>query len=73
MSVHARCGDTRRQPDRGELHLRLCLTVGDHPMLGLTAARVLMILVDELQADHVPLRHLEIGLEGPLPERIPHR
>jgi hypothetical protein len=46
------------------------VTVGDHPMIGLTAARVLMIVLDELQADGVPVRHVEIGLEGSLPQRL---
>jgi hypothetical protein len=32
---------------------------------------VMMILIDELHADHVPLRQLELGVDGPLPRRAP--
>jgi hypothetical protein len=40
-------------------------------MLELTVARVLMIVIDELQADRVPLHQLELGVDGPLPPRVP--
>ena len=68
--MRAHCGNGSSRPAAGEVGLRVVVTVGDHPMIGLTAARVLMIVVDELQADGVPVRRVEIGLEGPLPQRL---
>jgi hypothetical protein len=73
MRVRPSCPARRGEPAPGELCVRLVVTVGAHPMLELTVARVLMIVLDELQADHVPLRRLELGLDGPLPQRVPGR
>jgi hypothetical protein len=40
-------------------------------MLGLTLARVMMIVIDELHADHIPLRQLKVAVDGLVPPRAP--
>jgi hypothetical protein len=69
--VRPSCSTRRAGPAADELCVHLAIRVGAHPMLGLTVARVMMILIDELHADHVPLRQLELGVDGPLPRRAP--
>jgi hypothetical protein len=40
-------------------------------MIELTAARALMLLVEELAADRVPVRLVQVGLVGALNQRGP--
>jgi hypothetical protein len=49
--------------------VQIVVRVGDHPMIELTVARMLVIVLEELQADRVPVRRVEIGVDGPLPQR----
>jgi hypothetical protein len=45
--------------------VRLEVSVGAHPMLGLTMARLAMVALGELGADHVAVHRLEVSVEGP--------
>jgi hypothetical protein len=50
-----------------ELGLHFVVTIRQDPTVGLTAARVLMTLIDELQAGSVPVCRVELSIEGPFP------
>ena len=49
-----------------EVRISVEVVVGPHPMVELTAARTLMLLLKELQADHVPVRLVQVALTGQL-------
>ena len=49
-----------------EVHIRVEVIVGPHPMVELTAARTLMLLLEELRADRVPVHVVQVALSGQL-------
>lgn len=65
MRTRPPCRRTRRVPDVDEFVVRLEVSVGAHPMLGLTMARLAMVALGELGADHVAVHRLEVSVEGP--------
>lgn len=69
--MRPRCVNGCTPAERGELTLRLIVTIGDHREVGLTVASVVMVLIDELQACSVLVRRVECSLEGPIP--VPER
>lgn len=66
MSTPARCQRGTRPLASDELVLHIELSVRPHPMVELTAARLLMVTLEELQRDHVLVHRLEVGLQGRL-------
>jgi len=40
-------------------------------MAGLTVARVFLLLIEELSADHVAVHGVELGVDGGLPAKVP--
>jgi hypothetical protein len=67
MSTPLRYPCTARRAGSGdELVLRLELSLGPHPMVELTAARLMMVALEELARDHVPVARLKLALQGRL-------
>ena len=52
--------------DDGEVCISVEVYVRPHPLVHLTAGRVLMILLQELQDDRVPVHLVQIALSGQL-------
>ena len=51
-------------PGADEQRLVLVAQVASHPMIGVAAARMLILLVDELRDDGIVLRRLRVEVEG---------
>ena len=52
--------------DSDDVRISVELLVGPHEMVELTAARTLMLLLRELEADRVPVRLAQVALAGAL-------
>ena len=48
----------------GEQRLVLVAQVAADPMIGVAAARILILLVDELRDDGIVLHHVSVEVEG---------
>ena len=68
MNMRARCPQTPKGAAEGRLTLQLTLSLGDHPMIGLSVARVFLLVLDELATEHIPVHDVELGIDGKLPE-----
>jgi hypothetical protein len=69
--MSGRCPARRSIPPASTgIRITVVLAVDAHPMVELTVARTLMILLEELRADKVPVRQAEIGLSGGLLNQI---
>jgi hypothetical protein len=55
---------TSAAPGAGEQRLVLVAQVAAHPMIEVAAARMLILLVDELRDDGIVLRRIRVELEG---------
>jgi hypothetical protein len=55
---------TLAAPGDGEQRLVLVAQVAAHPMIEVAAARMLILLVDELRDDGIVLHHIRVELEG---------
>jgi hypothetical protein len=51
-------------PGAGQQRLVLVAQVVAHPMIEVAAARMLILLVDELRDDGIVLHHIRVELEG---------
>jgi hypothetical protein len=69
MNMRPRCPQAPRGAAEGKLTLHLTLSLGDHPTIILSVARLLVLVLDELASDHVPVHGVELGIDGELPER----
>ena len=56
--------ETSAVPCAGEQRLVLVAQVAAHPMIEVAAARMLILLVDELRDDGIVLRRIRVELEG---------
>lgn len=65
--MNRRC-PSRRSPcaDDGEVRISVEVYVRPHRLVHLTAGRALMILLQELQDDRVPVCLVRVGLSGQL-------
>jgi hypothetical protein len=63
--VNRRCV-TQRSGRGGDSEIRISVEVfvGPHRLVHLTAGRVLMIVLEELQDDRVPIHLVRVGLSG---------
>jgi hypothetical protein len=50
----------------GEIRISVEVLVRPHPLVHLTAGRALMVLLQELQDDQVPVCLVRVGLSGQL-------
>jgi hypothetical protein len=65
--VNRRCMVQRSVlPNDSEVRISVEVLVGPHPMVELTAARTLMLLLEELHADRVPVHVVQVALTGQL-------
>jgi hypothetical protein len=67
--VSRRCPSRRSvsaDVDDGEIRISVEVYVRWHPSVHLTTGRVLMILLQELRDDGVPVQLVRVGLSGPL-------
>jgi hypothetical protein len=48
------------------IRIRVEVTVGPHPMVELTAARTMLVLLEELRVDRVPVRLVQVAVCGQL-------
>jgi hypothetical protein len=51
-------------PGAGQRRLVLVAQVSVHPMIEVAAARMLILLVDELRDDEIVVHHIRVELEG---------
>jgi hypothetical protein len=67
--VNRGCGAGRlvRAEASGEVRISVEVLLEPHRSVHLTAGRVLMVLLQELQDDQVPVHHVRVGLSGQLP------
>jgi hypothetical protein len=56
-----------RAADDGEIRISVEVFVERHRLVHLTAGRALMVLLQELQDDQVPVHHVRVVLSGQLP------
>jgi hypothetical protein len=65
--MNRRCPSRRRvDVDDGEIRISLEVYLGPHPSVHFTAGRALMILLQELRDDRIPVRLVQVGLSGQL-------
>jgi hypothetical protein len=64
--VSYRCGARRsaRADGDGEIRISVEIFVRPHRLIHLTAGRALMVLLQELQDDRVPVRLVRVGVCG---------
>jgi hypothetical protein len=55
---------TSAAPGAGQRRLVLVAQVAAHPMIEVAAARMLILLVDELRGDEIVVHHIRVELEG---------
>jgi hypothetical protein len=66
--VNRRCEVGRLvRAERGEVRISVEVFVEPHRLVHLTAGRALMVLLQELQDDRVPVHHVRVALSGQLP------
>ena len=66
MNRRCETGRLVRAAGGGEVRIRVEVFVEPHRLVHLTAGRALMILLQELQDDRVPVHHVQIALSGQL-------
>lgn len=61
--MRSSCGARRlrRAPDRGRHRVELAVDIDAHPMLELAAARMLLVVLDELRSEGIVVH--QVGLE----------
>jgi hypothetical protein len=64
--VNRRCSARSVCVDDDEVRVSVEVYVGPHPLVHLTTGRVLMILLQELQDDRVPVHLVRVALSGQL-------
>jgi hypothetical protein len=64
--MNRRCVAQRSVGNDNDVRISVEVLVGPHPMVELTAARTLMLLLEQLQADRVPVHLVQVALTGQL-------
>jgi hypothetical protein len=65
--VKRRCTVQRSlRANDNEVRISVEVLVDPHPLVPLTVARTLMLLWEELQADHVPVHLVQVAVTGQL-------
>jgi hypothetical protein len=48
----------------GELQLRFSIRLDDHPMVGVAAGNVLLLLLEELKVDGIVIHQVRVEMDG---------
>jgi hypothetical protein len=64
--MNRRCPRRQVDADDGEIRIGVEVYLGPHPSVHFAAGRALMILLQELQDDRIPVRLVQVGLSGQL-------